>query len=329
MTGVTLIICTYNGRQKLERTLQHVLQQQASVAWELLVVDNASTDGSGAFCEVYLTTNAGSVPWRVVREERPGLLQARICGLYAAQYEVVLFCDDDNYLEASYLQTGAVLMQQHQQIGALGGCGRPVFEQEPPAWFASCSHSYAVGPQADTDGKLHQVPAEVYGAGTFIRKAPLLRFLEKGFQGFLSGRTGTTLVSGDDVEWCYLLQLAGYEIWYEQRLQFGHLMPANRLQWAYYHTMKTGIAAGAGVLFPYASLIRDPKLSVLAFRFQWAKQVLTVTLRYLKNVVVLSRKTNSDKAMKLALAIQYTRMRSYWSRSFHAVPQFRYLRSFL
>jgi glycosyltransferase involved in cell wall biosynthesis len=48
MNGISIIICTYNGKQKLEETLLAILKLEATFSWELLIVDNASTDDTAA-----------------------------------------------------------------------------------------------------------------------------------------------------------------------------------------------------------------------------------------------------------------------------------------
>lgn len=322
MNGISIIICTYNGKAKLKETITAILQLQSSCPWELLVVDNISTDGTAEFCSSLLSNS--DIDWKILREAKPGLIHARLCGLRASKYEVLLYCDDDNTLDENYLEIGYEILKNNPKIGALGGCGFPVFEGKKPEWFDTYSHSFAVGPQAGKEGLIASFPAEVYGAGTFFRKAVLLHFLDKGFQSGLSGRTGTNLVSGEDVEWCYLIQLVGYEIWYSPRLVFQHLMPEGRMNWEYYLRLKKGIALGTGQLLPYYCLFIDSRMSDFKYAVHWLKKTIFVTLLYFKHKTgILFQRNNLTEKTVLASVILPAKMNSYFR---HAIPAFKHFR---
>ena len=256
--GISIIICTYNGSDKLFNPLHAIINQRTSIAWELLLIDNASTDATVQFCREILEQS--TISWRIVSETNPGLNHARLRGLKEAQYEFVLFCDDDNSLNENYIETGYQIFQSNPKVGVVGGFGIPTFKGEKPDWFDQYSHSFAVGPQASFDGVLSDFPAELYWAGCFFRKAPLLNLFAKGFKTIMTDRMGTTLVSGGDVEWCYLIQLLGYKLYYDHRLIFYHEMPASRMNWDYYLRLKAGIASGTGKFVPYHLLFKNKKV---------------------------------------------------------------------
>ncbi len=321
MNGISIIICTYNGIQKLEETLLAILQLKATFSWELLVVDNASTDGTAAFSSSILS--ASTIDWRILREEEPGLIKARLCGLRASKYDILLYCDDDNTLDENYLQIGYELLKQNSIIGALGGCGTPVFEAKKPDWFDTYGHSFAVGPQAEKDGPMSEYPAELYGAGAFFRKEVLQQFLDKGFKSGLSGRTGNNLVSGEDVEWCYLIQLAGYQIWYDHRLEFKHTMPQGRMNWEYYLRLKQGIASGTGQLLPYRCLFKNKKMNDFQYFVNWFKHIFFATLLYCKfNFSQLFKGKLSGEENRLAEIILRAKMKSYYKNAIPAYNHF-------
>ncbi len=330
MTGLSVIICTYNGASRLENTLRSIVKQKADFPWELILVDNASTDSTQQVCIDFLTEHGKGISWKIVEESKPGLIYARLCGMRASRYDVLMYCDDDNSLCDDYLQMGGTIMQQQERIGALGGCGIAEFEGTKPEWFDRYYHSFAVGTQADQDGKLKEYPAEVYGAGTFLRKEPLTHFFYNGFQTVLSGRTGNKLVSGDDVEWCYLLQLAGYEIWYDHRLTFLHLMPEGRMQWSYYLRLKQAIAAGSGRLIAYTCLFQNMKAGLIDLLLLWLKKTIRVTAIYLKNKLSnVSGKVKKHPEAELGALILEARMKSYWTSLPLTLRHFRQLKSFI
>ena len=322
-SGISIILCTHNGASRLEPTLEHLCRLDKVEEMELIIVDNVSTDNTNTFCTEYLTQHA-TYPWKVVYEEKPGLIHARQKGIAESQYDILLFCDDDNYLDPTYVRIGEEIMNKHSKIGALGGNGAPVFESEKPDWFDKYHYSFAVGKQADKSGKLSSKTAEIYGAASFWRKSVLQLIEHKGIETVLTGRKGNQLVSGDDVEWCFLVQLAGYEIWYEQQLKFKHLMTAGRLTWEYYLKLKKGISAGSALLFPYGYLLNQMGKNTFLFSVHyWLKAGDSVSRYYifLLKYSLFSKISATQK--ELADSILKSRMTSYLNNYKRALNQFK------
>lgn len=282
-TGVSIIVCTFNGKNRLPQTLAAINQMDTGIDRELILVDNASTDGTSECARNYLTELCPDLSWKIIYEPVPGLSHARIAGLSAASFEYVLFCDDDNQLFKDYVDLGYKILKDNPRIGVLGGLGIPVFEIDKPEWFERYSHSYAVGPQADKSGIIGKADAYVYGAGTFFRKEPILEILQSGYQLALNGRTKAKLISGDDLEWCWLMRLKGYEVAYEKSLQFYHLLSKERLNENYYIKLKSGTASGSGILFGYTSFLENPKLNSFQFALAYAKELGKSFLVYSKH----------------------------------------------
>jgi glycosyltransferase involved in cell wall biosynthesis len=311
--GISVVICTYNGIARLAATLESIVKQEnCNFYWELLVIDNASTDDTAIFCKQFLREKAKNIDWRVIIEAQSGLNFARLNGLNSAKYDVVLFCDDDNHLCTQYLNVGHELMYGFPKIGALGGHGIPLFEEPKPEWFDKYAPSFAVGAQAAQNGKLTELPAEVYGAGCFFRAKPLKEIFGKGFKTIMTDRLGKSLASGGDVEWCYLVQLAGYEIWYDDRLKFHHLMPASRMNWEYYLRLKAGISGGAARLFTYALMFENSKLNQMQFLTRWYKQLIGQKLTYAQYQIFIKAKRGKLKRNEqLALAKMEARANAF------------------
>src|SRR5690348_8092021 len=72
--GISVVICTYNGAERLPQTLAHLAAQEdtGTIAWEVLVVDNASTDDTAEVARRCWPADAPA-PLRVVGEPRMGL----------------------------------------------------------------------------------------------------------------------------------------------------------------------------------------------------------------------------------------------------------------
>lgn len=327
-SGISVIVCTHNGVQRLRPTLVALFTQQISdnVLWEIIIVDNASTDDTRRYCEQLVKEYNFNGQFKLIDEDKPGLNYARQRGLQAANYDWILFCDDDNHLFPDYLQTGFNLIRSNKNIGVLGGCGLPVFEQEPPTWFEKYSHSFAVGKQHINSGQLPGPVAEVYGAGAFILRQPLLDFFRKGFQTITTDRKGNSLASGGDVEWCYISQLAGYDIWYCDDLKFYHSMPPGRLTWEYYLRLKNGIASSAALLYTYHVLLQQPKLTMNGFRVAYLGESAFRVMVWLKHALL--EKASDVPEKKLASTIIESKAKSFLNSYGAASKHFAQIKKF-
>lgn len=97
----SLIVCTRNRAQKLLQCLSSIRTLDALDRWELVVVDNGSTDSTSAVLDSFRT----GYPWRMisVNEARPGLGRARNAGVAAAAGPLLAFTDDDCYPKPDFL----------------------------------------------------------------------------------------------------------------------------------------------------------------------------------------------------------------------------------
>src|SRR5687767_6074626 len=110
MAGISVVICTLNGAARLRPTLAALSGSEHRFPAEVVLVDNASTDGTPSIAETIWRDLGSPFPLRIVPERQPGLVFARRTGVRNAVHDVVVFCDDDNHLAPDYLQTAATIM---------------------------------------------------------------------------------------------------------------------------------------------------------------------------------------------------------------------------
>lgn len=234
--GFSIIICAYNAEKRLEKTLQHLatLDVPDDFNVELILVDNNSTDKTQELAQIIWIRLKQPFPLHIVEEPNTGLSNARRKGVLTAQYQYGIFCDDDNWLDESYLVHTKEIFETNPQVGVIGGCSVPVSEVEFPAWFYTNCGSYAVGVQADSDGDITS-RKYVWGAGMCFRVRPFQLLYRNGVQHLTTGRKGPILTSGDDGEISAWFIFLGYKLYYTSKLKFKHLMPSDRLTDEYYH----------------------------------------------------------------------------------------------
>lgn len=322
---ISVVVCTHNGFSRIEPCLSALVTQASAPAYEILIVDNASTDGTGDWVRDYLGQFFPSEFWQVIEEINPGLLSARISGLKAAKYDWVLFCDDDNVLFPDFIFQCQQIICKNSKIGVLGSIGIPELLGPKPTWFDRYASSYAVGPQqVDTLGGKRLV--HVYGASSIYCKKPLVDLFNSGFKPVLSGRKGKEMSAGDDVEWCWLMQLMGYKVTYSSRLQFRHQLPVSRLTWEYYLRLKQGISGSAGLLssYTYFYSISSPKL--LGFILHYFFNTLKLVLLYFKYSIRLKGKASKPEE-QLAFHILKAKMWAFLNQRGKAISHFRQLKT--
>ncbi|ERM80985.1 hypothetical protein P872_11805 [Rhodonellum psychrophilum GCM71 = DSM 17998] len=322
--GISVVVCTFNGLSRLSNCLSSIISQKFAPEFELIVVENSSTDGTGEFANDFLSRNFQSGNWKLVTEPKAGLLYARLTGLKSAHFEWVLFCDDDNVLFPDFLANCAHFLSQNSQIGVLGSQGIPEFLGAKPEWFDRYSSSFAVGSQLGSSTPQKRLEF-VYGACSVYLKQPLLTLFQDGFSPILSDRTGADLISGGDVEWCALMQLLGYKIAYFEDLKFYHQLPASRLTWEYYLRLKRGISGSAGFLFPYEFYFVKSFRSMGMFIIHYCVEEFKSWLLYLKYSIRWNGNPQGQEE-QLAFTILEARMKAFFHQRKTAIVHFKQLK---
>ena len=198
--------------------------------WEVLIIDNASTDGTGEFAQSCWQN--GPVPLRLIGESRLGVRYARERGFSEARYEFLAFVDDDNWIAHDWVRTAYGIIYSDSHLGAVGSVREPAFETASPAWFDDVHSLYAVLTERDLDqmtGPLEYLPT----AGLCVRKTAWNELIQNGFRFQLTGTVGENLQGGEDAELTIALRLSGWKLRIDRRLTLRHFMPRHRLEWKY------------------------------------------------------------------------------------------------
>lgn len=241
--GISIIICCFNSAERITETVKYLaLQKTDEINWEIIIVDNASTDNTTSIC-LKLQHRFPQLIIRVVKEYKPGLTNARIRGVLESSYEIGIFCDDDNWLQENYLLTAFRLINENPKIGIIGAYGIPEFEKEkPPHFDYNQAPALAVGKQAKNNGKIVGNSPSVYGAGMVVNLFLLKKLIiDSQYRFKTTDRIGNTLISGGDYEICQVFSQAGYEIHFSDQLKFKHYIPSRRTELEYYKKLFFGI----------------------------------------------------------------------------------------
>lgn len=217
--GISVIVCCYNAATRIKTTLSYLFQQKNHLPWEIIIVDNASNDETSQTVQQIFQTSNVTMPLTLIMEKQQGLTYARLAGAKRAKHDILLYCDDDNWLCDTYIQTAWETINRDPHIVAVGGKGDAISDVSLPWWFEELSNVYACSAQKNNQ--------PLYGAGLVIRKAPFLEFYQR--EKLMSGRQGASLLSGEDTQLSIYLLRHKWSLVYNEQLNFKHYMPPNRL----------------------------------------------------------------------------------------------------
>ncbi len=234
---ISLIICTHNPRPEyIDRVLTSLKSQTLSQSqWELILIDNASNKILDSTIDLSWHYNS-----RHIREEKLGLTNARLRAIKEAKADILVFVDDDNILNPDYLKNTLEILEQHPNLGAIGGKSLPEFEVQPESWFKNIGvplglrnlgNEVKVAYWKDKTSRHYPEFAPI-GAGLVIRKSAAAIYSEKITNDKVRlalGRTGKQLISGEDNDIVLTLLDASYGVGYFPQLKLTHLIPAKRL----------------------------------------------------------------------------------------------------
>lgn len=241
----TVAICTYNGAERLEPVIRSLaVQQTKNRKWEILVIDNASTDNTPEVCRTL--AESCPVPLRVVYEERSGLSYARWRAGTEAHGEVVCFLDDDNPAEPGFVENAVRFFESHPQAGVVGGKVEPVWETPPTELvLAVCYFSLAICDHGDEAFQYQRILGGPVGAGLCIRRKVLLEaYQESEWAAGSPGPIGEKRVSGSDTALNGVIRKLGWQLWYDPSLRSKHIIPETRMTFAYLSRLYVSIGRG-------------------------------------------------------------------------------------
>ena len=97
---ISLVVPVYNMEKLLEKCLKTLLNQETK-EYEIILVDDGSTDSSPKMCDEYAKSNPDKI--RVIHKENGGLSSARNAGMKIANGKYVTFPDPDDWVEKGYV----------------------------------------------------------------------------------------------------------------------------------------------------------------------------------------------------------------------------------
>jgi O-antigen biosynthesis protein len=186
---VSVVICAYNAERTMEECLDS-LRRLRYPRYEVIVVDDGSTDGTKAIAERY-------PEFRLISHENLGLSQARNDGILAATGDIVAFTDSDCAADPDWL----TYLVERLLDGRFAGVGGPNLPPPEDHWIPEVVARSPGGPTHVllTDEEAEHIP----GCNMAFWREDLLKV------GMFDP---IYRAAGDDVDLCWRFQDAGYTI---------------------------------------------------------------------------------------------------------------------
>ncbi|HYW21105.1 MAG TPA: glycosyltransferase [Nodularia sp. (in: cyanobacteria)] len=223
---ISAIICTHNRDTYLGAAIDSLLAQDFTADFEVVVVDNGSSDRTREVVEQRL----GDPRVKYVFEPTIGLSVARNTGARVASADILAYLDDDAVASAYWLQVLYAAYQNHTQLAIAGGKVTLLWPPniEPPSWLspglASNLGAYDLGDQMIY---IQQPGLTPRGLNYSLRRS----FLEEigGFDPHL-GRVGKNLLSNEELQMTEFALQRGWQVAYLPEALVAHNVAPERLK---------------------------------------------------------------------------------------------------
>lgn len=234
---ISAIICTHNRDRYLGAAIDSLLGQDLAAQglgeFEVIVIDNASSDGTRALVEAKLVDPQGQPRLKYIHESTLGLSHARNRGVIESQGEIIAYLDDDAVAEPHWLSTLVAAYGADERLAIAGGRVTLLWPEatEPPQWLSeamlSCLGHYDLGQAELTIENPSLTPR---GLNYSLRRS----FLDQvgGFDLQL-GRVGKKLLSNEELFMTEAALSQGWRVAYLPQALVAHNVAPERLarQW--------------------------------------------------------------------------------------------------
>lgn len=289
VVDLTVAIPTYNGERRLPQVLERLRTccqdaaleptHRQSFSWEVIVVDNNSTDNTAKVVQGYQANWPQQVPLHYYFEPKQGAAFARRRAFTEAKGELVGFLDDDNIPAQNWVAAAYAFALDNPKAGAYGSRIRGDFEVTPPENFKRLTPFLAITERGSEplryEPKQRVLPPS---AGLVVRKQAWLESVPNEL--VLTGRTPGSMLTGEDLEMLAHIQANGWEIWYNPAMQIDHKIPRWRLEREYLIPFFRGIGLSRHVTRMLSVKPWQRPFAMLAYMANDLRKIVFHLLKY-------------------------------------------------
>lgn len=246
--AVSVIVCTFNRERFLPGVLESLVRQTADPSrYEIVIVDNNSTDGTEALCRSFVQAHP-ALNTAYVMERQPGLSHARNGGSAAAKGPLITYIDDDAVATPELVEKVLAFFHTHVDAAAVGGRVLAVFEGDRPRWFNrfSASMFFSHCDRGSTPFRFTRRNGYPIGCNMSFRADVLRR--ATGFDIAL-GRRGTESLGGEEKELFSRLSEWNLPFYYDPEQVVFHRIDQRRTERPYIRKLALGLGQTHRVMY--------------------------------------------------------------------------------
>lgn len=236
-----MVVCTYNRVEFLKKAVNSLLSQtiieKSDVKWEIIIVNNNSTDSTEEYLLEIAKTNENI---QYVFEEKQGICHARNSGFHAARYDIIAYLDDDEWADSNWAAELIRVFKENDRVGCVAGPYYLENKDRLPFWISPSSYAVLGDVWINTNQESYCEMGRVgFGGGNLaINKDACVK--AGGFP--LLGRKGELLLSDEDTLICYAIYDAGFKLFYNPKAIAHHALIPSRVKLSYFLRYAKGMA---------------------------------------------------------------------------------------
>ena len=239
MKKLSLIIATYNRADQLPTVLNSIVKQSAATnLWECIVVNNNSTDHTQEAFSNFIARHP-DIPIRMVTELQQGLSFARNRGIEQSSGEYIAIIDDDEHVNTDFIEAYISFFDTHPDVASAGGKIIPEYPYGRPSWMSRFTEVPIANP-IDLGEKIVPFPkGRIPGGGNMALRRSAID--NNGSFNTTLGRTGKSLIGGEESDLFERLARAGERCYYIPNAVMWHIIPPEKLTKAYFTRLSYNI----------------------------------------------------------------------------------------
>ena len=301
MEKLSVIICTFNPNKiTFEKCLKCV--SEASDYYEpheIIIIDNNSSDP--LIEQDYInefSRNSSNV--KVIRESNQGLVSARLRGIRESSGGLIIFVDDDNFIDKNYFLVAADISLKYPFIGAFSGQVTLEYDTEPEAWTKKYWGMliYRKFNENVWSNQPFNGDTMPYGAGLCVSRDVAGHYhnlLMNGERPFNLDRHKDSLMSGGDNDLAMCACDIGQGMGLFKDLHLRHYIPSNRFTLDYLSRLAYGIYFSSAMLL----FMRTGKVDKKTF-IQRVKHLIRISIMNRKDRII---QRSCKKGLKDAITL--------------------------
>ena len=165
--AVSVVVSTHNREEDLRAALEPLLHQVGDVPYEVLIVDNNSTDDTRAIVERAMESS--QVPLKYLFEPRQGVSYGRNTGILHARAPIIAITDDDCRPAPDWVASIVRSFERYPDADCIGGRVVPEWPDHVPSWYTGLQ----AGPLAICEHGDHDLPVDAGHAALCLLTANL------------------------------------------------------------------------------------------------------------------------------------------------------------